>query len=274
MEVWLPLVALVASFAVARATCGPVMGLLSASGAVRPNYRGQEIPVGVGFLFFFSFLPVALVTALALPNFLTRGKLFAFLFLTALTTLTGIIDDLLGSRDVSGLKGHLSQLLRGKLTTGAVKALATGGGSLLVFAGAPLTEALLNALVVALLANAMNLFDLRPGRAGKVFLAAAFPLSFVAWGKEELFLLWGIAGALLAFLPADLEARAMMGDAGANTLGAGLGLVVVWSCSPKVRAVVLVGLLVLHLLTERYSLTEIIRRNRLLNFLDRLGRGE
>jgi UDP-N-acetylmuramyl pentapeptide phosphotransferase/UDP-N-acetylglucosamine-1-phosphate transferase len=224
-------------------------------------------------LFFFAVLPPVLAGVVLSPVRLPPERTVAFLFLLALTTLVGVIDDAWGSRAVSGFGGHFGRLLRGELTTGALKALAIGAGSLILFLpGATPEEALLNAAVVALTVNAMNLLDLRPGRAGKVFLLAAAALTWAAWGKEELLFLWLVCGALLAFLPRDLAARAMMGDAGSNSLGAVLGLTVVWGCDVAVRAGVLGGLILLHLLTERYSLTEIIARNRVLNFLDRLGR--
>lgn len=273
MEAWLLPVALLASFACARVSYGPFRRLLVNGGAVRPNYRGQAIPAGAGMLFFFAVLPPVLAGVVLCPGRLPLEKTVAFLFLLALTTLVGVIDDAWGSRAVSGLRGHFGRLLRGELTTGALKALAIAAGSLILFLpGATPGEALLNAAVVALTVNAMNLFDLRPGRAGKVFLLAAAILTWAAWGKEELLFLWLVCGALLAFLPGDLAARAMMGDAGSNSLGAVLGLTVVWGCDVAVRAGVLGGFILLHLLTERYSLTEIIARNRVLNFLDRLGR--
>ena len=273
MALWLPFAALLTSFACACISYRPFIRLLTTAGAVRPNYRGQAIPASAGVVFFFAVLPPVLAATLFCPEHLPREKTVAFLFLLAITTLTGVIDDVWGSRAVSGLKGHFGRLVRGELTTGALKALAVGTGSLILFL--PETrpaEALLNAGVVALTVNAMNLFDLRPGRAGKVFLVAASFLSWVVWGKEDILFLWLVCGALLAFLPRDLAAQAMMGDAGSNPLGAVLGLVVVWHCEAKVRIGVLGGLLLLHLLTERYSLTEIIARNRVLDFLDRIGR--
>lgn len=271
----LPVVALLVGFIFTRWACKPFLALLSGAGLVRPNYKAQEIPVGAGAVFFFALIITTIITFAAVPGYLNKDKILSFLFLAAITTLAGIMDDAFGSRQVSGLKGHLGRLFKGELTTGALKALAISSGSLIIFlpAEAP-WEALFNAALVALFVNSINLFDLRPGRAGKVFLIAAFAIIIVSWKEHELLPLWVMVGALLAFLPVDLRARAMMGDAGANTLGASLGIAVAWTMDIGVRVAVFLGLLILHLLAERYSFTKIIARNRVLNFLDLLGRRE
>ena len=273
MEGWQYLSALLAGFLAARLVCGPCLSLLRAAGCMHPNYLGQEIPLGGGIVFFFSFLLLSVPALLISAGGFYGERLLPFLFLTAVSTLVGIMDDVWGSRSVSGLKGHFGRLFRGEITTGALKAIAIGISSLVIFLpGGGLYDGLLNAALVALWVNAINLFDLRPGRAGKVFLLTAILLTAAVWGSPEIMLLGATAGALLAFLPVDLQARAMMGDAGANTLGAVIGLTVSWTLGSEAKLGVLLALLFLHLLTERYSLTRIIAHNRVLDFLDRLGR--
>ena len=44
----------------------------------------------------------------------------------------GIIDDTIGNRDVSGLKGHFKSLFKGKLTTGGFKAIFGGFVGLII----------------------------------------------------------------------------------------------------------------------------------------------
>ncbi|MCQ6349962.1 hypothetical protein NPL98_28810, partial [Bacillus cereus] len=73
-------------------------------------------------------------------------------------------------------------------------------------------------------ANLANLLDLRPGRALKVVLPPA-ALLVLAAGEAERPRRGGtlaLAALLpgLAALPADLRERGMLGDAGANVLGA------------------------------------------------------
>jgi UDP-N-acetylmuramyl pentapeptide phosphotransferase/UDP-N-acetylglucosamine-1-phosphate transferase len=224
-------------------------------------------------VFFLALLPAALLGPAAAPDYFDDRIVLIFLFLTALTTLVGIIDDVLGTRTVTGLKGHLGRLLRGELTTGGLKAVAIALGSLIVFAGTVgFWEALLNAALVSLFVNTLNMFDLRPGRAGKIFLLIALAVTITAWNNPNLIPMWAVVGSLAAFFPLDLRAKAMMGDAGANTLGAVVGLTVALTLGVEARLGILGVLVILHVLAERYSFSKIIAGNRFLSFLDLLGR--
>ena len=73
-------------------------------------------------------------------------------------------------------------------------------------------------LVAALAPNIVNLFDLRPGRAGKFFLAAMVLLmikSYLSKGLNPTLLLGApVLGGVAAYLPTDLKGRAMLGDTG------------------------------------------------------------
>ncbi|MGH2808928.1 MAG: hypothetical protein ACRDKT_16815, partial [Actinomycetota bacterium] len=125
---------------------------------------------------------------------------------------------------------------------------------------------------VGLTANLVNLSDRAPGRAGKVTLVMAVPL--VVFGDPE----WAIAaapliGSLLGVLGADLKERAMLGDAGANPLGAVVGLGFVVSLDGiYVAAIALVVLLALNLASEKWSFSAVIERTGPLRWLDSLGR--
>ena len=79
-------------------------------------------------------------------------------------------------------------------------------------------------------------------------------------------------GAAVGLLPADLGERLMLGDTGANLLGAVLGLAVVLETSRPVRTGVLIVLIVLNLASERVSFTKVIDATPGLRHLDRLGR--
>lgn len=264
-------VSFLAGWAAARLVMPGMLAVISSAGFLRPNFRGEGIPSGAGSVVYIGSLAAITASLLFLPGEI-RQKSILFLFVMSGYTLLGLVDDIWGCGSCRGLAGHFKSLVEGRPTTGSVKALA--GGIMALYASAvsgPLLLVPLNALVIALSVNMINLLDLRPGRAGKGFLAlgilmaAAFPL------RMEMILLAAVAGCLLAYLPADLQARAMMGDTGANALGAVIGITAVWIFDIKMKVLYLAVLLLLHVIAEKYSLTGIIASNRVLNYLDMLG---
>ena len=118
----------------------------------------------------------------------------------------------------------------------------------------------MDTLLFALSVNLVNLLDLRPGRAVKFSFLVLLPLLARQWDLSLLLL-----GALLGYVLYDLRGWAMLGDGGANFLGGALGYLLL-GCSRGVKLGWLIGLLGIHLLTERYSLSQIIRKNSLLRF--------
>jgi hypothetical protein len=179
----------------------------------------------------------------------------------------GAYDDLAGSGDRRGFRGHLGALRHGEVTTGAVKLGGigvTGLVSAVITGGAP-ADIVINAGLVAGGANLLNLFDLRPGRAIKVAVVSGAPLAGSGAGAAA------PLGAALALLPEDLGERAMLGDAGANALGAMLGAAAAGLPRPA-RIAVLAGIAGLTAASEKVSFTKVIARTPPLNWLDMLGR--
>jgi hypothetical protein len=80
------------------------------------------------------------------------------------------------------------------------------------------------------------------------------------------------AGAALALLREDLGERAMLGDAGANALGAMLGVAAAASLGRPARIAVLAGITGLTAASEVVSFTKVIERTPPLRWLDMLGR--
>lgn len=267
----------IAGWAATRLTLPGTLEMISSAGFLRPNYRGVEIPCGAGAVIYFSSLAVITLSLLFSWPADAEMRLKAAVFLLALSGFTclGLVDDVWGSGQCRGILGHLRSLLRGRLTTGSLKALAGGLLALLIAAaGGPREQIPLNALVIALSVNTLNLLDLRPGRAGKSFLAMGILIAAAFPHRIEIVFLTAVAGSLLAYLPYDLGARAMLGDTGANALGSVLGVTAAWLFDPGTRLAYLAALVVLHILAEKYSFTRIISSNRVLDYLDRLGRGK
>ena len=190
----------------------------------------------------------------------------------------GVLDDLAGSGKRRGLKGHLGALAHGELTTGSVKLAglaATGlaGGLLL---GGRRSDVLVNAGLIAGGANLLNLFDLRPGRAVKVAALSAGLIAAGGAGRPDrsagLAAVAAPLGAGLALLPEDLAERAMLGDAGANALGAMLGAAAAGSLPRSARAGLLAGIVALTVASEKVSFTKVIEATPTLRRLDMLGR--
>ena len=79
-------------------------------------------------------------------------------------------------------------------------------------------------------------------------------------------------GAGLALAGEDLGERAMLGDAGANALGALLGVAAAASLPRRRRVAVLAGIIALTAASEKVSFTKVIQRTPPLHWLDMLGR--
>lgn len=247
--------------------------LLIESNVLRPNYKKDMIPVSMGIVF----LPMLIINAIILAYFTTNFKdmLHIFIFLFGLVSMffAGILDDIIGNRDVSGLKGHFKSLLNGKLTTGGFKALFGGfiGLVISIAISKNIYDIVINTLIIALSTNLMNLLDLRPGRAIKGYLVISIVLLFTL-GEYTRNLLLLIFPNVIAYFNQDLKAKAMMGDTGSNVLGISIGILFVMGYPLKVRLIWLAFVIFIHILTEKYSLTKIIENNKFLNFIDKLGR--
>lgn len=250
----------------------------------RTNYRGHQVPVAAGVV-----LVAAVITVEAVWRVIdvvgdgpsTDGLSEASRLMTLLVVigfgLLGAFDDVAAHGDTRGFKGHLTSMGRGRLTTGGLK-LAVGGLLAVIPVSASgvddLGTLVLGALVVALAANLGNLFDRAPGRTTKVslLLGAVLVVATPAIDRPLLTGLVIVLGAGLGLLLPDLREELMLGDAGANVLGAALGLGVVLTTGPLAQGVVLVILVVLNLASERVSFSRVIDGFGPLRVLDRAGR--
>ena len=242
----------------------------------RTNFAGREVSLAEGALV------VAGTCALARRT----GRPLDLLALAGIGGL-GLLDDLLephqrrAGRPVSkGLRGHLASLRSGRVTTGAAKALGIPALALLAAAGGPAPRGgamvPVDAALTAGCANLANLLDLRPGRALKAVLPPAALLALTAGEGER-----ARSGARLAVaallpgalaLPADLREHGMLGDAGANVLGAAVGAAATRTLPAPARLALLGGVVALTLASEKVSFSAVIDRTPALRALDRAGR--
>ena len=267
-------ISLVASFFFEAMVLYLILPMLQESGAVRPNFQGRDIPVSAGITFIFTYLIIMAGYKLLLPVFEPQYYLLA-LGLTAIGFL-GFLDDMLGGSDNRGFKGHFGALMKGRLTTGGLKALGGGFIAFLtaLFIGGSAGEIILNTFIIALFTNLLNLLDLRPGRAIKGFLLFLIIIISMVGGKVDFLIIAPLLGAVLYYFYFDLKALVMMGDAGSNALGLLLGYLAAASLPLTFRIGVLLFLIAVHIFTEKYSLSSTIERVGVLRFFDQLGRSQ
>ena len=258
---------------------------------VRENHAGRPVSLLEG--------PAAsaglLAAAACVPG--AAGRTAA---LTAVGTagVLGAVDDFAESGASKGLRGHLGALARGEVTTGALKvigipvAAVVASALLRTNARTPvgrLADAVLAGGVVAGTANLLNLLDLRPGRAVKAGLGMVTGhalIDLLPGAREQCtstalrterdagsrVLASGVLGTTAALLRDDFAGSTMLGDAGANALGAAIGLRSALTASRPRLVCELAVLAALTLASERVSFTRVIESTPGLRHLDALGR--
>ncbi|MEV0430698.1 hypothetical protein [Micromonospora sp. NPDC050495] len=251
----------------------------------RTNFRGRTVTLAAG-----PALAVGAATAGALGAGSAPAGAAALLAGVGAGSV-GLYDDIVGARPeqkaAKGFAGHLAALREGRVTAGLVKIAGVGLaglGAAALLAADPRVAAhprrqragtlgrgldvLLGAGVVAGTANLLNLLDLRPGRALKSGMLLGAPLSTGPSGGIAA----GAVGAAAALVREDLDERVMLGDSGANALGALLGVSLAARTGPAGRAGVLAVLAALTAASEKVSFTQVIQRTPGLRELDQLGR--
>lgn len=252
-----------------------------AGALARTNHRGEPVTLAEGPVTALGATLSAVLGASALSGRTAVAAGVAGLG----AAVVGAYDDVVGARPEQrtdkGFRGHLNALREGRVSAGAVKVAGVGLSALAagaVLPGAPgrsarggALDAALAATVIAGAANVVNLFDLRPGRALKVSLLAAAPL-LVTDRNGAAVIASAVTGAAVAALPDDLGERSMLGDAGANALGALLGVAAAARLGRTGRALTAAGLIGLMAASEKVSFTAVIARTPALNSIDLWGR--
>lgn len=245
----------------------------------RENYRGHRLPTAVGLVMVAAVIAVeggrTVAGVLGVGDPATAPARLVVLGAVVMFGFLGLVDDILGDAHDRGLRGHLGAALHGRVTTGFVK-LGGGAAVALVLAGAldgdrP-ARVLVDGALIALAANMGNLLDRAPGRTLKWALLAYVPVALLAGLGATGVALAVVVGAGLGLLRGDLREAHMLGDTGANALGAALGAATVVVAGPGARQVTALVLLALTLLSEVVSFSRIIGAVPPLRLLDRVGR--
>jgi len=185
------------------------------------NYRGRAVPAVLGFVVAgggaVSAVLVGASQRVSSAGFVADGA-------ALLVFAAGLVDDL-APHGPRGTRAHLRRLARGEVSTGVVKVLVIVGASIVTVAAGTRSDGLVRVAGVVLVAGASNVWnglDVRPGRALKFALPVIVLLRAFPWRLGPF-----VPGVLLAgvlTLPWDVGERAMLGDAGANTVGFAIGL--------------------------------------------------
>lgn len=246
----------------------------------RTNFRGREVDLLGG-------VSTAAGSAVAAASCGGAAGAAATL-VTATGGVLGGFDDADVDSSSKGLRGHIRALQRGEVTTGMVKLLGISTASLAASAvatgfgrrgasdddvasfGTRVADVVTSGVLIAGTANLVNLFDLRPGRALKMVGAISAPLALVPGSTGRL--ATGALGVVAASWEADLAEETMLGDAGANALGALAGTALATLPLPGVRSAATVAVVGLVLLSERVSFTRVIEATPVLRALDAWAR--
>jgi UDP-N-acetylmuramyl pentapeptide phosphotransferase/UDP-N-acetylglucosamine-1-phosphate transferase len=254
-------------------------GMLRAPALTRPNYRNHLLPTGGGVLIVMAVLVIeasrAVLGAMGIgdePGLTVQRS--EVLFAVVAFGLLGLVDDLLGDGSTRGFRGHVRALLHGEITTGFLK-LFGGAAVAIVLVATPGfatgRRLIIDAVLIALAANLGNLLDRAPGRTIKAAMIAYVPLAIVLGDGAVGVAVAPAMGAAFGLLPADLREELMLGDAGANVIGAVLGLGVVLGRGEVTRTTALILLVGANVAAEVVSFSSIIDRVPPLRWLDRLG---
>lgn len=249
-----------------------IVEMLIDSSVTCENYEKKTIPTSVGIGFIFT----QVITIGILETIAPTGDNFNLIYLLGFVFMgvLGLLDDLIGDSRTKGLKGHLMAVYKGTLTTGALKAFLGFFISLMVsiYLSNSIVDIIINSLIVGLFTNFINIFDLRPGRSTKVFMVISIIFIMTGVYRENNYILLSFFGILIPYITLDFKAKAMMGDTGSNILGFTLGIYATVSFDLHFRYIVLNLLILIHVLAEKVSFSKIIENNRVLRYLDSLGR--
>lgn len=280
MFIWTTVISLIISILVFPA----IKKFLILHGIEKQNYEGIKIPNATGVLISISLLITSSIIIITpdvfgdLRNF--KDPLMHIFILTFTASFAGFVDDIFSKDEIRGFKSHLRELFEGRITTGILKAILGLAVALIIasFTQGSVVDIVSAMFVIGLSMNAFNLLDIRPGRVLKayIFIMVILILTPVTLNMVIFPTYWHLIGAVISpaviLLRDDLSKRSMIGDTGANVLGAIVGYAVISTFTGNIRIVILILLIVFNFVADRWSITKMIENQPILNKLDRLGR--
>jgi UDP-GlcNAc:undecaprenyl-phosphate/decaprenyl-phosphate GlcNAc-1-phosphate transferase len=267
------------SFVVAAAFMGPWIADMRRTGLARDNYRGRRVAFPAGAVLvacsLIALAPLAILDDRADLDLLDPDLRRWALYVLGVALL-GLLDDALGANESAprGWRGHARAIAGRRFSTGAIKAI--GALALAAYATSGLGDRdfayITDLLLLLLTTNLFNLLDLRPGRVEKVFVALLAALCVGALTAEPLRLLGIFIGPVLVVAAYTLRERAMLGDTGANLVGALAGVALLVTLGETGRYIALGVVAALNIYGEFRSISKTIDGVPLLRSLDSLGR--
>lgn len=245
--------------------------LLIEAESIEFNFKGDKIPVGYGLIFAFNLIVILILGTLF--GYYSLQQVIPLITLILAMAFVGLLDDTFGNKDSQGFSGHFKSLIfERRLTTGAIKAIFSLMVVLFInfYWNKSYLDLFINTFLILLMSNFINLVDLRPGRALKVTLF--FLISLLGIDLSNYLLIIPIVTMVVVALNFDLQAKGMMGDIGSNVLGVSLGGILAINYGIYIRTLIMLLLFSIHLYSEFHSLSEFIKNNKILLYLDKLGR--
>lgn len=270
-----------------------VQQFVTAHQIVEKNFKDELIPTAMGIFIGVMLIVyyILLSTLLMFPPFsgmtamIDMAKFSSYLLALSAVCFVGWLDDTVGDKRVKGFAGHWYKWKQQKImTTGWIKMWTTGTLALWMCTLLPrstyeLVELPLNLhivipfLLITLMTNALNLLDVRPGRALKFYGLFIVLLAVLGthWTSYIAYALPVVLCAAL-LLRHDLRGAMMIGDTGANVLGFALGFCLCVAVSVWAQMIIVIMLIAMHWIAARSSITRVIANVKWLNWFDQWGR--
>lgn len=258
--------------------------LLYRQRVVTRNYLGFEVVQSFGliicihYLFFllllFWFNQIINPSQLFVDNQMLIEGLPLFLIGLGTISFIGWIDDLFGTQEVKGIRGHiLAFFVERKLTTGFLKAVI--GSLVALFSMYMYSETillwLLNSGLIIFSIHVFNLLDVRPGRAIKSYwFLSVLLIPFYPFDVLLVHVFPAIISTVLIF-PFERKCLTMLGDAGSNVLGFIFGYSLVKLNDMLLQVIIFSCFVLLSILAEKISLSEYIQKYPWLAKVDNWG---